>query len=120
MIPSNFTPFAPSVFIACSVVPSSSSPIAVRPLLGPGTAGARPRPGCGPARRLGVSRNSVLGAYEAPAAGGLLAGRTGSGPIVRGAPPSRVDGRRILRDAHYPTDAVRLHDPDGNSVYLHR
>jgi DNA-binding FadR family transcriptional regulator len=72
------------------------------------------------ARQLGVSRNSVLAAYEALAAEGLLAGRTGSGTIVRGAPPPRVDGRRILRDAHYPTDAVRLRDPDGNSVYLHR
>ena len=72
------------------------------------------------ARQLGVSRNTVLAAYEELAAQGLLAGRIGSGTVVRAAPPARVDPRRLLRDAHYPSDAVRFHDPDGNPVYFHR
>jgi DNA-binding GntR family transcriptional regulator len=72
------------------------------------------------ARQLGVSRNSVLAAYDLLAAEGLLAGCTGSGTIVRSAPARRIDPKRLLRDAHYPADPVRLHDPDGNPVYLHR
>jgi DNA-binding GntR family transcriptional regulator len=50
------------------------------------------------ARRLGVSRNTVLFAYEELAADGLLRGRIGSG--------TRVErGSRV----------VRLRDPDGLS-----
>ena len=71
------------------------------------------------AAQLGVSRNSVLAAYEILAAEGVLAGRTGSGTTVLSAPPSRLDARRLLRDAHYPADAVRWSDPDGNPLYLH-
>ena len=72
------------------------------------------------AREMGVSRNTVLTAYDTLAADGLLTGRTGSGTTVRSAPAPRVDPRRLLRDAHYPTDAIRFRDPDGNPVYLHR
>jgi hypothetical protein len=39
---------------------------------------------------------------------------------VCAAPRSRVDARRLLRDAHYPTDPVSLCDPDGNPLYFHR
>ena len=72
------------------------------------------------ARELGVSRNTVLAAYETLAAEGVLAGRVGSGTVVRSAPSPRVDARQLMRDAHYPSDAVRLRDPDGNHVYFHR
>lgn len=72
------------------------------------------------ARQLGVSRNTVLAAYDVLAAEGVIAGRVGSGTVVRNAPAARMDGRRLLRDAHYPTDAVRFEDADGNSIYLHR
>jgi len=48
------------------------------------------------ARRLGVSRNTVVFAYEELAADGLLRGRTGSGTCVE-------RGSRV----------VRLRDPDG-------
>ena len=70
-------------------------------------------------KQLGVSRNSVLAAYDALAADGLLAGRKGSGTVVRAPSRPRVDARRLLREAHYPTDRVGLRDPDGNPVYFH-
>jgi DNA-binding GntR family transcriptional regulator len=72
------------------------------------------------AKQLGVSRNTVVNAYDALAAEGLLATRIGSGTRVLAAAPARLDPRRLLRDAHYPTAPVRLHDPDGNPVYFHR
>ena len=72
------------------------------------------------ARQLGVSRNTVLAAYDTLAADGIIAGRTGSGTVVRNAPALKMDARRLLRDAHYPTDAVRFLDTEGNPIYLHR
>jgi GntR family transcriptional regulator/MocR family aminotransferase len=72
------------------------------------------------ARQLGVSRNTVLAAYEELAADGLLAGRVGSGTTVCVAPAVRLDARQVLHEAHYPLDAVRFPDPDGNHVYFHR
>jgi DNA-binding transcriptional MocR family regulator len=78
------------------------------------------------AKRLGVSRNTVLYAYETLAAEGLIAGRRGSGTRVRGgsegyagAPKRRRDLGWILRDSHYPVSAVEFADPDGNSLYAH-
>jgi GntR family transcriptional regulator/MocR family aminotransferase len=72
------------------------------------------------AQQLGVSRNSVLAAYETLAAEDILAGRKGSGTVVRNAPALRLDARRLLREAHYPADAVRFVDSEGNPLYLHR
>jgi DNA-binding GntR family transcriptional regulator len=72
------------------------------------------------ARQLGVSRNTVLTAYDSLAADGLLAGRTGSGTVVRSAAAPRLDARQLLRDAHYPAGSVSFCDADGNSLYLHR
>ena len=88
-------------------------------------AGQLPRGARLPASRvlacqLGVSRNTVLAAYDTLAAEGIIAGRTGSGTTVRAAPAARVDARRLLRDAHYPADAVRFADSEGNPLYLHR
>jgi GntR family transcriptional regulator/MocR family aminotransferase len=71
------------------------------------------------ARQLGVSRNTVLTAYDLLAADGLLAGRTGSGTVVTKAPEPRLDPRQLLRDAHYPARSVSFRDPDGNSLSLH-
>jgi DNA-binding transcriptional regulator YhcF (GntR family) len=86
------------------------------------------------AKQLGVSRNTVLYAYETLAAEELIGGRRGSGTRVLGSPdvwaaaPKRaLDLRRdlrrdliwILRDSHYPVSAVAFADPDGNSLYAH-
>jgi DNA-binding transcriptional MocR family regulator len=86
------------------------------------------------AKQLGVSRNTVLYAYETLAAEGLIGSRRGSGTRVLGSPevcaaaPKRgLDLRRdlrrdlswILRDSHYPVSAVAFADPDGNSLYAH-
>jgi DNA-binding transcriptional MocR family regulator len=78
------------------------------------------------ARQLGISRNTVLYAYETLSAEGLIGGRRGSGTRVLGgsegrtsAPKSRRDLGWILRDSHYPVSAVEFADPDGNSLYAH-
>lgn len=76
------------------------------------------------AQRLGVSRNTVLAAYETLALEGLVVGRTGSGTRVadraRGGEPALpgLSARRLLRAAHYPRTAVRLRDPDGHVIRL--
>ena len=85
------------------------------------------------ARQLGVSRNTILAAYDTLAAEGLIAGRTGSGTLVVAAPSAvaataaaapgaalRPDPRRFLRDAGFPLDPVSFRDADGNSLYVHR
>jgi DNA-binding transcriptional regulator YhcF (GntR family) len=78
------------------------------------------------AKQLGVSRNTVLYAYETLAAEGLIGGRRGSGTRVLGgadgraaSPKRRRDLTWILRDSHYPVSAVAFADPDGNSLYAH-
>jgi GntR family transcriptional regulator/MocR family aminotransferase len=72
------------------------------------------------ARKLGVSRNTVLAAYDELASEGVIAGRIGSGTIVRAGVRPRLDAGRLLRDAHYPADAMRFRDSEGNPVYLHK
>ena len=73
-------------------------------------------------QRLGVSRNTVLSAYETLASEGWLSGRIGSGTRVRGRLPavSLPDPRRILRGAHYPLARAGFRDPEGNGLYVHR
>lgn len=70
------------------------------------------------ARQLGVSRNTILAAYQALACEGLLAARRGSGTRVAAPPAPRLNPRRLLRDAHYPSAAVPFHDPDGHRLTL--
>jgi DNA-binding GntR family transcriptional regulator len=72
------------------------------------------------ARELGVSRNTVMAAYEALAADGLLATRHGSGTRVRGPIRPKLNANELLRQAHYPSDAATFVDPDGHTIYLHR
>ena len=74
------------------------------------------------ARRLAISRNTVLTAYETLTAEGLIHGRTGSGTRVAGRirRPKPLDLQFLLRNSHYPADPVALRDPDGHPLYIHR
>jgi DNA-binding GntR family transcriptional regulator len=71
---------------------------------------------------LGVSRNTVIVAYDELTAEGLLVARAGSATRVVGnatAPPL-PDWRGINRASQYPVDSVPFRDPDGNALYFHR
>lgn len=79
------------------------------------------------ARMLGVSRNTVLAAYESLTLEGLIVGRVGSGTrvcaqpallarLLAGAQPDRV---RRLRESGFPVNASNLRDPDDHAVYIH-
>jgi len=80
------------------------------------------------AASLRVSRNTILWAYEALLADGLLVTRKGSGTKVRVPEtthrpfPERqaFDLWAALRAAHYPATAQAFADPDGNPLYIHR
>jgi GntR family transcriptional regulator/MocR family aminotransferase len=82
------------------------------------------------ARTLGVSRNTVLNAYEALSGDALVEARKGFGTHVRthsekmrslATPmPRPFDLWAALREARFPTISACLADPDGNSLYLHR
>jgi GntR family transcriptional regulator/MocR family aminotransferase len=69
---------------------------------------------------LGVSRNTILTAYDELAAAGLVCGRRGTGMLVAvGRPtPPRLDPQRVLAQAQYPARTLRLVDPDGAELYL--
>ena len=72
------------------------------------------------ARDLGLSRNTVVAAYEALTLEGVLTARTGSG-TWRAAPAAGVLKRAdLLRGSHYPFRARQIQDPDGNPIHIHR
>jgi DNA-binding GntR family transcriptional regulator len=74
------------------------------------------------AKLLGVSRNTVLAAYDLLVAENLIRGERGSGMRVNAGPG--VDGiqairlRSVIREARYPTQTVSFTDPEGNSLYI--
>lgn len=69
------------------------------------------------ARLLGVSRNTVLTAYEELTAEGLIGGRQRASTMVTPRrQASRVDLQRLLREAQFPADSVSIADPDGNEI----
>jgi DNA-binding GntR family transcriptional regulator len=74
------------------------------------------------ARLLGVSRNTVLAAFDDLAADDLLRGERGAGMRVRnGAAVPEVTWfglKQVIRAAGYPARVVALADPDGNPIYL--
>ena len=74
------------------------------------------------ARLLGVSRNTVLAAFDDLAADDLLRGEKGAGMRVRNgaaAPEVTWSGlKQVIRAAGYPARVVALADPDGNPIYL--
>jgi DNA-binding transcriptional MocR family regulator len=70
-------------------------------------------------RTLGVSRNTVLTAYEELAARGCVSSRPGAG-VFAVVPLTTIDldMRAIMRDAHYPSRTMTFHDQDGNPLYI--
>jgi DNA-binding GntR family transcriptional regulator len=74
------------------------------------------------ARLLGVSRNTVLAAYDDLAADGLIRGETGAGMRVNGTVPSRSGMffglGQVIRSANYPARVLEIADPDENPIYL--
>lgn len=80
------------------------------------------------AKRLRVSRNTVLNAYETLLLEGLLIAKIGSGTRVSAHPhesrtlpaPKIPHPRTLLRQAHFPVEPAGFEDPDGNLLYVHR
>lgn len=70
------------------------------------------------AKLLGVSRNTVLTAYDELAAAGLIRGRRGAATIVGRRSAGLPDVLRLLRDAQYPSRTLTITDPDGAELYL--
>ena len=70
------------------------------------------------AKLLGVSRNTVLTAYEELAADGLIRGRRGAAMTVARRSTGLPDVLRLLRDAQYPSRTLTITDPDGAELYL--
>lgn len=77
------------------------------------------------ARLLGVSRNTVMTAYDDLVAAGLISGRRGSGMLIgdrdadaSAAAVNMLDPQRLLRQAQYPARTLHVVDPDGTHLYL--
>jgi len=73
------------------------------------------------AKLLGVSRNTVMAAYEELIADGELETRHGSAVFVRGSIATGVvalDLRRLLREVQYPLRTLSVQDPDGTPLYF--
>lgn len=81
------------------------------------------------ARLLGVSRNTVMAAYDELVADGVISGRRGAGMLIvadgsRHSGAARAGGlhlfdpQHVLRQAQYPARTVGILDPDGTSLYL--
>lgn len=73
------------------------------------------------ARLLGVSRNTVMAAYDDLVAAGLVSGRRGAGMLVAAGPSRGVhafDLQHVLRQAQYPMRTIGVADPDGNQLYM--
>ncbi|MFN2444722.1 MAG: GntR family transcriptional regulator [Vicinamibacterales bacterium] len=71
------------------------------------------------ARTLGVSRNTVLAAYEELIARGFVRSRRGAA-MYADAPVGvpALDLHHVMRDAQYPVRAIAFHDRDGNPIYV--
>jgi DNA-binding GntR family transcriptional regulator len=72
---------------------------------------------------LGVSRNTVMAAYDELAADALVRGERGSGMRVdtsSGKAGATLFGlQHVIRAAGYPAGVLNMADPDGNSFYIH-
>lgn len=74
------------------------------------------------AKMLGVSRNTVLKAYDELAADGLIEGQRGSATTVcrdqGGVEPSLFRLRQIIQDSGFPERILQVEDADGNPLYV--
>lgn len=71
------------------------------------------------ARLLGVSRNTVMTAYDELAADGLIGGRQRASTMVTPHRQSEtLDLPRLIRDAQFPAQVIPVGDPDGNTIEL--
>jgi GntR family transcriptional regulator / MocR family aminotransferase len=73
------------------------------------------------AKLLGVSRNTVMAAYEELIAEGAIETRQGAAVFVRGTIATGVvalDLRRLLREVQYPLRTLSVQDPDGTPLYF--
>ena len=71
------------------------------------------------ARTLGVSRNTVLTAYEELVSRGLLRSRRGAGLyVVVPVGPSGFNLKAVMREAQYPSRTIALRDQDGNPLCI--
>jgi DNA-binding transcriptional regulator YhcF (GntR family) len=71
------------------------------------------------ARLLGVSRNTVMTAYDDLAATGLIQGRRGAGMLIAASGSgAMLATQHVLREAQYPVRTLRIADPDGTLLYL--
>jgi GntR family transcriptional regulator/MocR family aminotransferase len=71
------------------------------------------------ASMIGVSRNTVVVAYELLMADGLVEGRQGSGVRAVGPPQTpRLDLATLLREARFPEQFVGFEDGDGTFMYV--
>ena len=73
------------------------------------------------AQMLGVSRNTVLAAYDELVADGVIEARRGVGMAISGRGPRglhALDPQRVVREAQYPVRTIDLTDPDGTALYI--
>ena len=72
------------------------------------------------AATLGLSRNTVIAAYEELRAEGLLATRRGSATRVIGfrRPAAGLDWKAIARASQFPARPMAFRDPEGHVLYL--
>ena len=81
------------------------------------------------AHLLGISRNTVLVAYDELLAQGLIEARQGSGTRVAvraSSPPAKLDRgtstdfnlAAVLKNAQFPQKRAAFSDADGNALYL--
>ena len=66
---------------------------------------------------LGVSRNTVLAAYDELTVRGFVRSRRGAGMYVC-APVAGFDLKAIMRDAQYSSRTVLIQDADGNPISI--
>jgi DNA-binding GntR family transcriptional regulator len=69
------------------------------------------------ARCLGVSRNTVLTAYDDLVSRGFVRRERGAGMFVAVAIPT-VDVGAVMREAQFPLLSIAVRDLDGNALYV--